>query len=45
MYRDKQKRKKTLVTKPGIEPLPPSRRESKPEITDSELQRAASGVL
>ena len=31
--------------KPGMEPLTPSRREAAPQITDSELQRAASGVL
>jgi hypothetical protein len=45
MYRDKQKRKRTLVVKPGMEPLTPSRREPVQQITDSELQRAASGVL
>ncbi len=45
MYRDKQKRKRTLVVKPGMDPLTPSRREPVQQITDSELQRAASGVL
>jgi predicted signal transduction protein with EAL and GGDEF domain len=45
MYRDKQKRKRTLVVKPGMEPLTPSQREPVQQITDSELQRAASGVL
>ena len=37
--------KRTLVIKPGMEPMPSSRRDPVKEITDSELQRAASGVL
>jgi hypothetical protein len=45
MYRDKQKRKRTLVIKPGMEPLTPSRREPVQQISDSDIKRAASGVL
>ena len=44
MYRDKKKRKRTLVVKPEMEPLTPSRREPV-QISDHELQQAASGVL
>jgi diguanylate cyclase (GGDEF)-like protein len=45
MYRDKTKRKRTLVAKPGAEPTSASRREPPLAISDSEIQRAASGVL
>ncbi|HET9469269.1 MAG TPA: sensor domain-containing diguanylate cyclase, partial [Vicinamibacterales bacterium] len=44
MYRDKTKRKRSLALKPGAEPVS-SRRDPAAAISESELERAASGVL
>jgi diguanylate cyclase (GGDEF)-like protein len=45
MYRDKQRRKRTLVIKPGLEPVSGPPHDDVQEISASELRRAASGVL
>ena len=42
MYQDKAKRKRTLVIKPGMEPLTPSRRE--PVQRDYRFRASAGGV-